>query len=439
MQNFQRYCRIKFSNHKEVNLMIMSNHEVMKKEKIGVLLVGLNGATANTTVAGSLALKKGLSSNFFGMLTETESFSHLNLSQLDQFIFGGWDVNGQDAYRAALTNKVLEPWLVEGLRSELEAIHPWRATVTTHDVDSARKGNNVRTASSLEEGLSAIKQDILSFKKNNNLDKAVMVFLGSPLKHIKTKELHKDIDSFKKALRENDQSISSAMLYAFAAIETGCPFADFTPNVTLKVPALLQLAEEKRVPLAGRDGNTGQTLIKTVIAQMFKIRNLHLDGWYSTNILGNNDGRVLALPEHRQTKMEDKLGVLEPILGYNHFPHIVDIHYYAPRGDNKEAWESIDFSGWLGMPMSMKINWLGRDSILAAPLILDLVRLLEFALRRGEHGIQPQLAIYFKHPLGTSARGFFDQYMLLKNYYSAIKDPISRQSKTRPSRMGVQS
>ncbi|MCF6154490.1 MAG: hypothetical protein E3K36_04395 [Candidatus Brocadia sp.] len=186
-----------------------------------------------------------------------------------------------------------------------------------------------------------------------------------------------------------------------------------------------------KVPLAGRDGNTGQTLIKTVLGQMFKIRNLNLNGWYSTNILGNNDGLVLSMPEHRQTKMEDKLGVLEPVLGYNHFTHIVDIHYYPPRGDNKEAWESIDFSGWLGMPMSAKINWLGRDSILAAPLIIDLVRLMEFALRRGECGIQSQLAIYFKHPLGTSARGFSDQYMLLKNYYACIEEPIPEHSNSR--------
>ncbi len=402
----------------------------MSKEKLGVLLVGMNGATANTTVAGSLAIKKGLITNCDGMLTETESFSHLSLVQLNQLVFGGWDVNGRNGYKAALSNKVLEPSLIEDLRPELEAIRPWKAVITEHDVDSARRDSNVQTIASLEEGLDTLKQDILSFKKQNNLDKAVVVFLGSPLKHIKIKELHRDLSKFRKTLRENDPSISSAMLYAFAAIETGCPFVDFTPNVTLKVPALLQLAGEKKVPLAGRDGNTGQTLIKTVIAQMFKIRNLKLHGWYSTNILGNNDGRVLALPEHRQTKMEDKLGVLEHILGYNHFTHIVDIHYYPPRGDNKEAWESIDFSGWLGMPMSMKINWLGRDSILAAPLILDLVRLLEFALRRGEYGIQPQLAIYFKHPLGTFTRGFFDQYMLLENYYTNIKDQALEAEQT---------
>jgi len=396
----------------------------MSSEKIGFLLVGLNGATANTTVAGSLAIKMGLSNNCDGMITETELFSHLDLAYFNQFVFGGWDVNGMDAYKSARFNKVLEPWLIEDLRPSLEMIRPWKAVTTVHDVDAARKADNIKTVSTLREGLMAIKQDIVSFKEQHDLDKAVVVYLASPLKQIGLNDIHKDLSSFRKGLIDNDPSISSAMLYALAAIETGCPFVDFTPNVTLKVPAILQLAEEKKVPLAGRDGNTGQTLMKTVLGQMFKIRNLKLQGWYSTNILGNNDGLVLSMPEHRQTKMEDKLGVLEPVLGYNHFTHIVDIHYYPPRGDNKEAWESIDFSGWLGMPMSAKINWLGRDSILAAPLIIDLVRLMEFALRKGEYGIQSQLAIYFKHPLGASARGFFDQYMLLKNYYSGIQEPI---------------
>lgn len=396
----------------------------MSKEKVGVLLVGLDGATANTTVAGSLALKKGLNNNCDGMITETEMFSQVELAQYDQFVFGGWDVNSHDGYKAARFNKVLEPRLVEDLRQDLEAIRPWKAVVTSHDVDSTKKADNVMITPSLREGLNVLKQNILSFKDRYNVNKIVVVYLASPLKHIELSDIHSDLSKFIKAMMDNDESISSAMLYAYAAIETGCSFVDFTPNVTLEVPALLQLAEEKKVPLAGRDGNTGQTLIKTVLGQMFKIRNLKLQGWYSTNILGNNDGLVLSMPEHRQTKMEDKLGVLEPVLGYNHFTHIVDIHYYPPRGDNKEAWESIDFSGWLGMPMSAKINWLGRDSVLAAPLIIDLVRLLEFALRKGDYGIQSQLAIYFKHPLGTSARGFFDQYMLLRNYYSEGKESL---------------
>ena len=403
----------------------------MSSERVGVLLVGLNGATANTTVAGSLALKMGLTDNCDGMITETELFSHIDLVRFNQFVFGGWDVNGYDAYKSARFNKVLEPWLIEDLRPGLEQIRPWKAVTTEHDVDAAKKADNVMIASSLQEGLNALKQDILSFKDQHHLDKAIVVYLASPLKQVKLKDIHEDLSKFRQALIDNDESISSAMLYALAAIETGCPFVDFTPNVTLKIPAILQLAEIKNVPLAGRDGNTGQTLIKTVIGQMFKIRNLKLHGWYSTNILGNNDGLVLSMPEHRQIKMEDKLGVLEPVLGYNHFTHIVDIHYYPPRGDNKEAWESIDFSGWLGMPMSVKINWLGRDSILAAPLIIDLARLMEFSLRRGDYGIQSQLAIYFKHPLGASARGFFDQYMLLKNYYSGLKELLPETNSNR--------
>lgn len=404
-------------------------------ERIGVLFVGLNGATANTTVAGSIALKNGLIDNCDGMLTETEIFSGLNLARFDQLVFGGWDVYDQDAYSVAVSNKILEPQLVERLRRELEEIRPWKAVVTEQDVDVARASNYV-TSPLLEEGLSTLIQDIVSFKTKHNLDKAIVVYLASPLKKVEMKDHHNEFLKFKKAICKNEKTISSAMLYALAAIEAGCPFVDFTPNVTLKVPAILQYAEEKKVPMAGRDGNTGQTLMKTVLGQMFKIRNLRLNGWYSTNILGNNDGLVLSMPEHRQTKMEDKLGVLEPVLGYNHFNHIVDIHYYPPRGDNKEAWESVDFSGWLGMPMSVKINWLGRDSILAAPLVIDLVRLMEFALRSEEYGIQSQLAIYFKHPLGTSARGFFDQYLLLKSYYSAFKQPfretVTEQFESKP-------
>lgn len=209
------------------------------------------------------------------------------------------------------------------------------------------------------------------------------------------------------------------MLYAYAAIEENCPFVDFTPNVTLETEALLELADIKNVPLAGRDGNTGQTLMKTVLGQMLKIRNLKLDGWYSTNILGNNDGKVLARNEHAEIKMRDKLGVLEPLLGYGDFDHTVNIEYFAPRGDNKEAWDSIDFLGWLDQSISVKINWLGRDSILAAPLILDLIRLLEYAQREGEKGIQSHLAMYFKNPLGTKTRGFFDQYKLFVDYYKS--------------------
>ncbi|MCF6148037.1 MAG: inositol-3-phosphate synthase [Candidatus Kuenenia sp.] len=407
----------------------------MKNHKVGVLFVGLNGATANTSVAGSLAIKRGLMNDRNGMLTESDIFSDLALAQFDQFVFGGWDINHSNAYDAARLNKVLERDLIEDLRDELEEISPWKAIITEHDVDYAKKANNILSVNSMEESVNLLKQDILSFKERHNLDRVVVIYLGSPLKQVKEKGFFHELPLFRKAIQNNDESISSAMLYAYAAIESGCPFVDFTPNVTLKVPAILQLAEEKQVPLAGRDGNTGQTLLKTVLGQMFKIRNLKLTGWYSTNILGNNDGLVLSMPEHRQTKMEDKLGVLEPVLGYNHFSHIVDIHYYPPRGDNKEAWESIDFSGWLGLPMSVKINWLGRDSILAAPLIIDLVRLMEFALRSGEYGIQSQLAIYFKHPLNATARGFYDQYMLLQNYYSGMKRAVLKSANERCANM----
>jgi myo-inositol-1-phosphate synthase len=206
-------------------------------------------------------------------------------------------------------------------------------------------------------------------------------------------------------------------LYAYAGIETGCAFIDFTPNVTLDVPGVQELAVHSGVPIAGRDGSTGQTLMKTLLAEMLQARNLKLEGWYSTNILGNNDGMVLSRPEHREVKMHDKLSVLEPILGYNTFSHAVDITYYPPRGDSKEAWDSIDFIGWFSLPMTMKIDWQGRDSILAAPLVLDLCKHLQFALAKGAIGIQSHLAIYFKQPIGTGVLPFSVAVRRLKEYY----------------------
>lgn len=291
-----------------------------------------------------------------------------------------------------------------------------KALHTPHDVDETIASDYSKNGTSLQRRVDHLREEIASFKENNGLDGVVVIYLASPLKAQGT-GVYNTLEEFRKAIRDNDTGLTSGMLYAYAAIEENCPFVDFTPNVTLETGALLELADINNVPLAGRDGNTGQTLMKTVLGQMLKIRNLKLDGWYSTNILGNNDGKVLARSEHAEIKMRDKLGVLEPLLGYGDFDHTVNIEYFAPRGDNKEAWDSIDFLGWLDQSISVKINWLGRDSILAAPLILDLIRLTEYAQRKGEKGIQSQLAMYFKNPLETEARGFYDQYKLFVDYY----------------------
>ncbi|ODS30350.1 MAG: Inositol-3-phosphate synthase, partial [Candidatus Scalindua rubra] len=385
----------------------------MQKRKVGALIVGVNGATANTTIAGTILQKKGLipgESFKRGMLTEDDCLNEHDLIDQTQIVFGGWDVNNNDAYEAATINRVLDTVLLQSVKEELRKIRPMKAVHTPHDVDETKASDYSKNGTSLQHRIDSLRKDIASFKRVNGLDEAVVIYLGSPLKAQGT-GTYRNLEKFKKAITNNDEGLTSGMLYAYAALEENCPFVDFTPNITLETAALLELADVENVPLAGRDGNTGQTLMKTVIGQMLKIRNLKLEGWYSTNILGNNDGKVLSRDEHAEIKMRDKLGVLEPLLGYGDFDHTVNIEYYAPRGDNKEAWDNIDFLGWLDQRISVKINWLGRDSILAAPLILDLIKLVEYAQRIGEKGIQPHLALFFKNPLGTKARGFFDQYM----------------------------
>lgn len=391
----------------------------MLKCKIGALIVGVNGATANTTIVGTILHEKGLipdDSFKRGMITEDDCLKEHDLIDQSQIVFGGWDISGKDAYEAAIDNRVLDKAVINSVKEELRKIRPMKAVHTFHDVDETIASGHSKNGTSLQRRVDHLREDIASFKKDNELDGAVVIYLGSPLKAFGT-GTYDNLEGFRKAITDNDKGLTSGMLYAYAAIEENCPFVDFTPNVTLETGALLELADVKNVPLAGRDGNTGQTLMKTVLGQMLKIRKLKLDGWYSTNILGNNDGKVLARNEHAEIKMRDKLGVLEPLLGYGDFAHTVNIEYFAPRGDNKEAWDSIDFLGWLDQSISVKINWLGRDSILAAPLILDLIRLLEYAQRKGEKGIQSHLAMYFKNPLGTKARGFFDQYTLFVDYY----------------------
>lgn len=396
--------------------------------KVGALIVGLNGATANTTIVGTILQQEGLiSDNGFkkGMLTEDGCLTGHNLANEAQIIFGGWDVTGSSTYEAAVGNKVFDGAYLYSIRDRLREIKPMKAVCASHDVEEAIASENTRNGASLFHKVQGLRRDIVLFKRNNGLDEIVVIYLGSPLK-ARGSKYYENLEAFEKGVVNNDPGITSAMLYAYAALQEDCPFVDFTPNITLEVPALLELAESRNIPLAGRDGSTGQTLMKTLIGQMLKIRNLKLEGWYSTNILGNNDGKVLSLSEHAEVKMHDKLSVLEPLLGYSDFHHTVNIEYYRPRGDNKEAWDNIDFLGWLDQPMSMKINWLGRDSILAAPLILDLIKLLEYAHRIGEKGIQPHLAIFFKNPLGTKVRGFFDQYKLFSDYYASIASKRKR-------------
>ena len=405
--------------------------------KLGVLLVGL-GAVSTTTIAGVMAIRKGLAQPI-GSLTQmgtirlgkrTEARApkikdFVSLAGLDDIVFGGWDIFEEDCYAAARTAGVLEQSQLDQVRSELEAVKPMPAVfdrryVKRLDGPNVKKGKNKRD---LAEQLIA---DIRAFKSTHGCDRMVMIWVGSTEVYMKETAVHATVASFEKALEENDDSIPSSMVYAYAAIREGLPFANAAPNLTADVPAMLELAARMKSPLAGNDMKTGQTLIKTIIAPGLKARLLGVKGWYSTNILGNRDGEVLDDPESFKTKEESKKSALEYIFQPHLYPelyqdlcHVVRINYYPPRGDNKEGWDNIDLIGWLGYPMQLKINFLCRDSILAAPIVLDSVLFLDLAKRAGMAGIQEWLSFYFKSPMHAPEvypeHDLFIQLMKLKN------------------------
>src|SRR5215471_15723595 len=354
--------------------------------RLGVLLVGL-GAVSTTTIAGVLAIRKGLAKPI-GSLTQmgtirlgkrTEGRSPrigdvVPIAQLDQLVFGGWDIFEEDCYAAARTAGVIEPSLLDKVRSELEQIKPWPAVFDQRYVKRL-DGPNVKKGKNKRELAEQVMDDIRRFKADHGLDRLVMVWCGRTEVFLTESEAHASLQSFERALEANDPAIPSSMVYAYAAIKMGIPYANAAPNLTADIPALTELASQTRSPLAGKDLKTGQTLIKTIIAPGLKARLLGVEGWYSTNILGNRDGEVLDDPESFKTKEESKKSVLDYIFQPNLYPdlyeklcHVVRINYYPPRGDNKEGWDNIDIFGWLGYKMQLKINFLCRDSILAAPI-----------------------------------------------------------------------
>jgi len=407
------------------------------KGKLGILLVGL-GAVSTTTIAGVFAIRRGLSKPI-GSLTQmgtvrlgkrTEARSPLikdfvPLAGLDDIVFGGWDIFEENSYEAAKTAGVLEGELLEQIRPELEQIRPMSAVFDQRYVKRL-EGPNVKKGKNKRELADALRDDIRNFKKQHILDRLVLVWCGSTEVFLTVTEAHANIANFEKALEANDDSIPSSMIYAYAAIKEGIPYANAAPNLSADIPALLQLAQETGSPLCGKDLKTGQTLIKTIIAPGLKARLLGVEGWYSTNILGNRDGEVLDDPESFKTKEESKKSVLDYILQPNLYPdlyeklcHVVRINYYPPRGDNKEGWDNIDIFGWLGYPMQLKINFLCRDSILAAPIVLDVALFLDLAKRAGMDGIQEWLSFYFKSPMHAPElypeHDLFIQMMKLKN------------------------
>jgi myo-inositol-1-phosphate synthase len=407
------------------------------KGKLGVLLVGL-GAVSTTTIAGVMAVRKGIAKPI-GSLTQmgtvrlgkrTDGRSpaigeFVPLAGLDDIVFGGWDIFEDNCYEAAATAGVLEKATLDQIKDDLSAIKPWPAVFDRQYVKRL-DGPNVKKGRNKKDLAEQVIDDIRRFKAQHQLDRMVMVWCGSTEVFMTESAAHQSVAAFEKALEASDPTIPSSMIYAYAAIREGLPYANAAPNLTADIPAMLELAQQHDAPLAGKDLKTGQTLIKTIIAPGLKARLIGVQGWYSTNILGNRDGEVLDDPESFKTKEESKKSVLDYILQPNLYPdlykdlcHVVRINYYPPRGDNKEGWDNIDLVGWLGYPMQLKINFLCRDSILAAPIVLDVALFLDLAKRAGYSGIQEWLSFYFKSPMHAAGlypeHDLFIQLMKLKN------------------------
>lgn len=418
--------------------MVKNRIEISSAEgKLGVLLVGL-GAVSTTFISGVHAVLKGLASPI-GSLTQmgrirlgkrSEARSpkikdFVPLASLDQLVFGAWDIFEENCYEAASTAGVLEPKLLQQLRPELESIKPWPAVFERRYVKRL-EGSHLKRGANKRELSDQLRADIQRFKETHGIDRTVMIWCGSTEVFMIPSEVHATLEAFESALERNDPEISSSMVYAYSALKEGMPYANAAPNLSVDIPALTELAMQTGAPIVGKDLKTGQTLIKTIMAPGLKARLLGIKGWYSTNILGNRDGEVLDDPGSFKTKEESKKSVLDHMLQPDLYPelyrdisHIVSINYYPPRGDNKEGWDNIDLVGWLGYPMQLKINFLCRDSILAAPIVLDLVLLLDLAKRAGLMGIQEWLSFYFKSPMHAPGlypeHDLFIQLMKLKN------------------------
>jgi myo-inositol-1-phosphate synthase len=347
------------------------------------------------------------------------------LTPLEDIEFGAWDIFEDNCYQVAKKNHVIFGDLVDQLREDVEGIKPMKAVFDPKYV-SRISGPNVKVGKNKMDLAKMLMDDIAQFKDEKKVERCVMVWCGSTEAFLKPSEVHQTIESFEKGLLNNDPNIAPSMIYAYAAIMSGCPYANGAPNLTVDIPAIQQLAKEKKVAISGRDFKTGQTFMKTILAPGFKARMLGINGWFSTNILGNRDGEVLEAPENFKTKEESKLSVLEHILQPELYPslyekmhHQVRINYYPPRGDNKEGWDNIDIFGWLGYKMQIKVDFLCKDSILAAPLVLDLALFSDYAQRAGFSGIQEWLSFYYKAPMTPEGlypeHDLFIQLTKLKN------------------------
>jgi myo-inositol-1-phosphate synthase len=405
--------------------------------KLGILLVGL-GAVSTTTIAGVMAIRKGLAKPI-GSLTEMGTVrlgkrtdnrtpkirEFVPLAELNDIVFGGWDIFEDNCYEAAKHAGVLDEKLLDQVKDELAAIKPMPAVFDRHYVKRL-DGPNVKTGKNKKDLADQLIADIRKFKADNNCARVVLIWAGSTEIFLTESACHASLATFEKGLVDNDPAISPSQIYAYAALSEGLPYGNAAPNLSAEVPALRELAAKTGSPITGSDMKTGQTLIKTIIAPGLKARLIGVAGWYSTNILGNRDGEVLDDPESFKSKEESKKGALDYIFQPHLYPdlykdisHVVRINYYPPRGDNKEGWDNIDIFGWLGYPMQLKINFLCRDSILAAPIVLDVALFLDLSKRAGFKGIQEWLSFYFKSPMHAPEvypeHDLFIQLMKLKN------------------------
>ena len=398
------------------------------KGRLGVLLPGM-GAVATTTIAGVLLGRKGLAKPI-GSLTQMNTIrlgqrtdnrtplikDFIGLADLNDIVFGGWDPIPDNAYESAANAGVLSAKHLDPIKDELSAITPMPAAFDKEYV-TRLDGLNKKTGANKREIAEALREDIRGFKSENGCDRLVMVWCGSTEIFLRPGPTHETMESFETAMEQNDPSIAPSMLYAYAALMEGVPYANGAPNLSADFPAFEDYAKENRLPIGGKDFKTGQTLMKTILAPGFKARMLGVSGWFSTNILGNRDGAVLDDPASFKTKEESKLGVIDHILQPELYPdlygdiyHKVRINYYPPRGDDKEGWDNIDIFGWLGYPMQIKVDFLCKDSILAAPIVLDLALFMDLAGRAGLGGIQEWLSFYFKSP--QCAPGLYPEHDL---------------------------
>lgn len=403
--------------------------------KLGVLIVGVGGAVSTTLISGVLSVRKGLSQPV-GSITQMATIKMQNgkempvkeivpIADLNDIVFGGWDIFPENAYQAAVYAEVLKAKDLEPIRTELETIVPMKAAFD-HNYAKRLNGTFIKDTQTRWDMVEQLRADIRNFKEQNQCDRIVVLWAASTEIFIAPSAEHQSLQTLEKAMKENNTAvIPPSMCYAYAAIAEGCPFIMGAPNLCVDIPAIWEFSDKMNVPIAGKDFKSGQTLMKTVLAPMFKTRMLGVSGWFSTNILGNRDGEVLDQPENFKTKEVSKLSVIEQIFEPEKYPqlygnlyHKVRINYYPPRRDNKEAWDNIDIFGWMGYPMEIKVNFLCRDSILAAPIALDLVLFSDLAARAGMKGIQTWLSFFCKSPMHDNehqpVHDLFQQWRMLK-------------------------